>query len=235
LTAERFVADPFSTNLAARLYKTGDKVRLLADGAVEFLGRFDDQVKIRGWRIEPREVERVLADHPGVRDTAVMVREDIPDEKRLVAYATPLADDRVTSEDLRRFLKERLPEYMMPSAVMVIDSLPLTANGKVDRKALPRPQAEAEVEGSYQGPRDPLQCQLTRIWEDLLGVHPISVRDNFFELGGHSLLAVKLVDEVKKACGRRLPLATLFATPTIERIADALIRAEENAPWTPLV
>ncbi|WP_051181214.1 amino acid adenylation domain-containing protein [Thermithiobacillus tepidarius DSM 3134] len=228
LSAERFLPDPFQPG--GRLYKTGDLARYLPDGNIEFLGRIDHQVKIRGFRIELGEIEAVLSQHPAVRTALVTVREDQPGRRRLAAYV--LAEDpgnAPAAGELRAFLQERLPEYMVPAAFVVLATFPLTPSGKVDRKALPAPgdALDAREEG-FLAPCDAVERQLAEIWEELLGVKPVGVRDNFFELGGHSLLAVRLFARIDKQFGKRLPLATLFKGATIEHLAG-LVRQMETA------
>lgn len=225
LTAEKFVANPFAGEPGARLYRTGDLVRYLPDGNIEFLGRIDNQVKIRGFRVEPGEIESTLTQHPAVRETVVVAQGDGTAGKRLVAYVvaagTPPAGD-----ELRTFLLEKLPDYMIPSAFVTLAALPLTPNGKIDRRALPVPdQAQAAGEAAVP-PRDELDRRLLDIWEDVLDVRPIGIRDNFFDLGGHSLLAMRLFAQMAKAFSRRLPVAMLFLAPTVEQFADLMRHAE---------
>ncbi|MBC8229645.1 amino acid adenylation domain-containing protein [bacterium] len=230
LTTEKFIPNPFSDEPEERLYKTGDLARYLPDGNIEFLGRMDHQIKIRGFRIEPGEIEAALGQHPAVLETVVLAREDVPGDKRLVAYVVPNQKQTPATSELRRFLKQKLPDYMVPSAFVQLDSLPLTPNGKVDRRALPAPDtARAELEGTFVPPRDELELQLTKIWEKVLGNKPIGVRDNFFELGGHSLLAVRLFAQIEKIFGKNLPLATLFQAPTVEQLASIL----RQEGWSP--
>jgi aspartate racemase len=236
LTAEKFIAHPFSSEPGARLYKTGDLARYLPDGNIEFFGRTDHQVKIRGFRIELGEIETLLGQHSAVRETVVMAREDVLGEKRLVAYVVPDQDPHPTTTQLRSFLKEKLPDYMVPSAFMFLDTLPLTPNGKVDRRALPAPdQTKPELQKAFMAPRDTLELQLTKIWEDLLRIKPIGLRDNFFELGGHSLLAVRLLAQIEKITGQHLPLASLFQASTIEEQVNFLRQGGWSAPWESLV
>jgi amino acid adenylation domain-containing protein len=221
LTAERFVVQRLSPTLEERLYRTGDLVRWLGDGTLEFLGRLDDQVKVRGFRVELGEIEVTLARHPQVRESVVVARRAPDGEKGLVAYV--VGDGPVESRDLREFLRGKLPEYMVPTAFVVVDRLPLSANGKVDRRALPEPEGRAELVHAPVEPRDELERQLVRIWQDILSVSPVGTRDSFFDLGGHSLLAVRMFARLEKKLGATLPLATLFEAPTIEGLA-ALIR-----------
>jgi aspartate racemase len=234
LTTERFVFYPASDSPGERLYRTGDLARYLPNGEIEFLGRVDTQVKIRGFRIELEEIEAVLRQHPAIRDAVVLAREDTPGEKQLVAYLITRQECR--QRDLRRFLKDRLPEYMVPTAFVMLDSLPLTPNGKVDRRALPAPEWNRERDDEdFVAPTQLLHQQLATIWEELLHIHPIGIRDNFFSLGGHSLLAARMVARVEQVCGRKLALTTIFAGPTIEQLADALHQDEGTRPLTPVV
>jgi amino acid adenylation domain-containing protein len=225
LTAERFVPDPFSDRPGARLYRTGDRARWLPSGALEFLGRLDAQVKVRGYRIEPGEIEAALALHPAVREAAVVPRDAGGGGRRLAAYlvAAPGADAPPAAE-LRARLRERLPEYMVPSTFTWLDAFPLTPNGKLDRRALPAPDAPgAERDGDAGvAPRDALELRLARVWEELLGVEQVGVRDDFFALGGHSLAALRLLATVERVTGRRLSMAGLLAAPTVEHLARAL-------------
>ncbi|HYU30619.1 MAG TPA: amino acid adenylation domain-containing protein, partial [Thermoanaerobaculia bacterium] len=213
LTAERFVPDPFG-GAGERAYRTGDLVRFRSGGELEFLGRIDHQVKLRGFRIELGEIETLLASHPGVRECVVVVREDVPGSRLLVAY--------VVGEiaDLRGFLGARLPEYMVPSLFVVLEALPRSPNGKVDRRALPVPERAQGPQ--HLGPRDGLELALAEIWEEVLGVRPVGVRDDFFALGGHSLLAVQVTSQIRKRLGRSVPLATLLRHSTVERLAAVL-------------
>jgi amino acid adenylation domain-containing protein len=233
LTAEKFIANPFSDDSRARLYKTGDLARYLPNGDIEFLGRIDHQVKIRGFRIELGEIETVLRQHPAINETVVVVREDTPGDKRIVAYLVPTADMEPTSTELRSFLKDKLPDYMLPSLFVTLESLPLTPNGKIDRRALPFPNhVDLAPTGTFAAPTDVIQWRLVQIWQSVLGVRPIGVRDNYFELGGHSLLAVKLMKRIEGAFGRILPLATLLQAPTIEQLATILRQAGCSMPWS---
>ncbi len=236
LTAEKFVPDPFSGQPAERLYRTGDLVRYRSDGEIEFLGRLDKQVKIRGFRVEPGEVEAVLAGHPGVASAFVMAREDVPGDRRLVAYLTRRDGSRDPLPDASTFLASKLPDYMVPSAFVVLDSLPLNATGKVDWRALPRPALElAEPAAGAARPQDTLELVLLRLWEDALGLRSIGLEDDFFELGGHSLLAVRLFADIERSFGCSLPLATLFQAPTVARLAAKLREWGWEAPWSSLV
>ncbi len=223
LTAERFVPDPFSGVPGARLYRTGDVARWVPDGTVEFVGRADFQVKIRGFRIEPGEIEARLAEYPGVREAVVLAREDAPGEKRLVAYVAQL--DELDVDALRAHLSAALPEYMVPAAYVRLDALPLTANGKVDRRALPAPEGEAFATREYEAPSGELEETLAGIWAEVLGVERIGRHDSFFALGGHSLLAVQLISRVRQALGAEVALGELFARPTLAEFAAGLATA----------
>jgi amino acid adenylation domain-containing protein len=236
LTAQRFIADPFSQQPGARLYKTGDLGRYLPDGNIELIGRIDQQVKVRGFRIELGEIESVLSQHPGVREALVTTREDSPGDLRLVAYVIPASKPPPGRKALLNFLKEKLPGSMVPGAFVLLDSFPLLPNGKVNRQALPAPdKGRSEVEANFVAPRDSLETQLAKIWEKLLNLRTIGVRDSFFDLGGNSLLAARLFSQIEKVCAKKLPLATLFQFPTIEQLATAL-RQEGWAPsWSSLV
>ncbi|MCG1042949.1 amino acid adenylation domain-containing protein [Mycetohabitans sp. B8] len=219
LTAERFVRDPFVDEADARMYKTGDLARYLPDGNLEFLGRNDHQVKIRGFRIELGEIEACLTQHAQVRETVVLAVGEGPD-KRLVAYVVAEPDEQLANT-LRTHVAAVLPEYMVPSAFVQLDAFPLTPNGKLDRRALPAPSAEAFAHQVYEAPQGVLETTLAEIWSELLGVERISRHDNFFALGGHSLLAVRLMNRAA-ALGITLPLATLFAAPTLAGLAAVL-------------
>ncbi len=231
LTAERFIPDPFSNKPGARLYKTGDLARYRSDGTIEVIGRLDHQIKIRGFRIELGEIEEMLRQHPEVLETVVVAREDIHGDRRLVAYLVAAQGHSPTINKLWSYLKEKLPEYMMPSAFMLLDALPLTPNGKVDRRALPAPESSRHTaEETFVAPTLTEHYQLISIWEELLDVRPIGIRDNFFYLGGHSLLAARLVHRIEQVFGKNLPLATLFAGPTIEHLAEVLQQQEDTSP-----
>jgi amino acid adenylation domain-containing protein len=235
LTAERFVPDPFTADPAARLYKTGDRARWRAGGAVEFLGRLDDQVKVRGSRVEPAEVEAALGRHPAVRACAVVARDDPAGEKGLVAFLALHPGQAATSADLRHFAGRQLPAYQVPALFEVVDDLPLTRQGKVDRRALQgRPVDWAAAGGDYVVPDDPMRVMFARIWEELLNVRPVGIRDDFFALGGNSLLAVEMAARVEAALGWRLPLDALFGGATIEHLSLGLLEAAEGQEESPL-
>jgi amino acid adenylation domain-containing protein len=244
LTAEKFVPDTFSDEPGARLYKTGDLVRHRPSGDIEFLGRLDHQVKVRGFRIELGEIESALGQHPEIGIAVVLAREDATEEqhadqnrkskignpksdKRLVAYVVPRTELTCTTGELRRFLKQRLPEYMIPSAFVLVDTLPLTPNGKVDRKALPAPdQNRPEPEESYVAPRTPVEEMLAEIWADVLKLDKVGIYDNFFELGGHSLLATQLVSRLCSAFKVEVPLRALFESPTVAGLASQIVQQQ---------
>ncbi|MBZ4377524.1 amino acid adenylation domain-containing protein, partial [Corallococcus sp. AS-1-6] len=230
LTAERFIPHPFSTEPGVRMYRTGDRVRWMQDGTLEYLGRADFQVKLRGYRIELGEIEVALRAAPGVRDATVLLREDVPGLPRLVAYVTPEVD----TSTLRGHLQRSLPEYMVPAAYVALPVLPLTPNGKVDRKALPVPVDGSVSTETHVGPRNEAEARIAALWAEALGVSTVDVRASFFELGGHSLLAVRLMAAVHRETGRKLPLSTLFQAPSVERFAVLLGEAEPK-PFTPLV
>jgi amino acid adenylation domain-containing protein len=227
LTAEKFIPNPFSSQPGARLYRTGDLARYRTDGAVEFLGRLDQQVKIRGFRVEPGEIEAALGNHPSVREAVVVARAGVADGKRLVAYLVadrngPVLNGELQSE-LRRFLRERLPEYMIPSAFVQVDAWPLTPNGKLNRRALPEPaDAHFGSEASYVAPQTALEQTIAGIWQELFGMGQISVDSNFFDLGGHSLIMVRVHSRLREALGREIPLIDLFRYPTISTLAKSL-------------
>jgi aspartate racemase len=225
LNATRFIHDPFSGDPGSRLYKTGDTARFLSDGNIEFVGRVDHQVKVRGFRVEPGEIEFALRQHPSVKDAVVLAKGDRTGVKRLVAYIVP-AGVAAGGAELRAFLKEKLPEYMVPTAFVSMEAFPITPNGKLDRAALPEPEiTRADIQSRFVAPRNEIEHQLVLIWERVIGIKPIGVTDSFFDLGGHSLLAVRLFTEITRVFGTDLPLAAIFQHPTIEQIA-ALIRGQ---------
>jgi amino acid adenylation domain-containing protein len=252
LTEEKFIGNPFSDEATARLYKTGDLAHYLPDGNIEFLGRIDNQVKIHGFRIELGEIEVVLGQHPAVRGTVVVVREDgdnpkfeiqnagsvgpstpLRTGKRLVAYVVVQQEQASTINELQGFLKEKLPSYMIPSAFVCLETLPLTPNGKVDRRALPAPdQSRPELESPFVAPRTPIEEILTGIWSEVLGLDQVGVHDNFFELGGHSLLATQAISRVRTAFHIELSLRSLFESPSVAGLAVQItqIQAKRIAP-----
>jgi arthrofactin-type cyclic lipopeptide synthetase A len=222
LTRERFLKDPFAGETDARMYKTGDLARWLPDGNIEYLGRNDFQVKIHGFRIELGEIESQLAACPGVSEVAVLAREDVPGDKRLVAYLVAGEGVSLSVAELRQQLMAQLPEYMVPSAFVVLDALPQTANGKLDRKALPAPDGAAVVRREYEAPRTDSEVALAEVWQTLLGIERVGRHDHFFELGGHSMLAMRLV-ELLRARGYRAEARTVFMTPLLLDCAAALV------------
>lgn len=227
LTAERFLADPFSNDYRMRLYKTGDLGRWLADGNVEFLGRNDRQVKVRGFRIELGEVEAQLARYGSVREAIVNVQEYAPGDKRLVAYISARDRGGLGIEALREYAKTALPDYMIPAAFVLLDSFPLTATGKVDRRALPAPDLEAYVTRPYEPPAGEVEQILARIWREVLGVRRVGRDDHFFELGGHSLLAMQVRVRLRSLLSIEVPIGTLFESPTLRALAIHVERLRE--------
>jgi acyl carrier protein len=228
LTAERFIADPFSSEPGARLYKTGDLARYLPNGAIEYLGRLDHQVKIRGFRIELGEVESVFATHPAVREAVVVAREDTPGEKRLVAYLTVKKEGAPKDSELRELLRAKLPEYMVPSAFVVLDRFPLTPNGKVDRQALPQPDIQSSSAAEFAPPETETEKALADIWREVLGIKRVGLSDNFFDLGGHSLMATRVASRVTLTFGVRLPLRALFEHPTLASLSAQIDNLRSN-------
>jgi len=221
LTAEKFVPDPFGDQPGARLYKTGDLARYLPEGNIEFLGRIDNQVKVRGFRIELSEIEVALGRHSAVRECVVVVREDEPGDKRLAAYLAPRVESAPSTSELRRFLGKKLPNHMIPSAFVILDALPRSPNGKVDRRTLPVPDAQqSALAETFIGPRTSVEEIVNRIWREVLNLERIGIHDNFFELGGHSLLATQVISRVRNMFGVDVPMHRLFQTPTIAELAD---------------
>ena len=236
LTAEKFIPNPFSREPGARLYKSGDLARYRLDGNIDFLGRVDNQVKIRGFRIELEEIEAALGQHLAVREAVVLAREEAPGDRQLIAYVVPRQEERPTTDDLRGFLKHKLPGYMVPAVFVPLDAMPLMPSGKVDRRALPAPKGiRPELEKAFVAPRDALEVQLAHLWEEVLNVRPIGVRDNFFELGGHSLTAVRLFALIENRLGKRLPLAAVFQGATVEHLATIFRQHANSAPQSSLV
>jgi acyl carrier protein len=223
MTAERFVPCPFGAP-GGRMYRVMDRVRRRTDGALEYLGRTDFQVKVRGFRIEPGEIEAVLRQAPGVGECAVVAREDVPGDRRLVAYVVGEAE----AEALRAHLQRSLPKYMVPSAFVALEALPLTPNGKLDRRALPAPERVLD-EASYVAPRRPLEAVLAEIWAEVLGCARVGVKENFFDLGGHSLLLVKVQARLREALDRKIPIVELFRFPTVAALAEHLGGEGEGA------
>ncbi|RKH43262.1 polyketide synthase [Corallococcus sicarius] len=223
LTAERFVPHPLKPGTTARAYKTGDLARVLPDGNVEFLGRIDGQVKVRGYRIELGEIEVALGSHPAVKQVAVVAREDVPGDKRLVAYIVPDGTLEHAAGALRRHLQTRVPDYMVPSAFVVLAALPRTPSGKIDRRALPAPlPTRPELQQAFVAPRSPLEQTLADAWAQLLRIDRVGIHDSFFELGGNSLLALQCVARLRQAQGLELPIVQLFQSPTVAQLAAVL-------------
>jgi acyl-coenzyme A synthetase/AMP-(fatty) acid ligase/acyl carrier protein len=221
LTAEKFIPHLFAGKPGERLYKTGDKARYLSDGNIEFLGRNDDQVKVRGYRIELGEIEVALRAHPQVNQTVVLAREDSFGDKRLVAYV--VGGNSVKVHDLRGFLKSKLPDYMVPSSFVVLDTLPLTPNRKIDRRALPAPnQDRPELENAFVAPRTRTEELIAAVWTETLKIERVGIHDHFFEIGGHSLLATQVVSRLRVAFGIDLPLRNLFEYPTVADLAERI-------------
>ncbi len=244
LTAEKFIPDPFSNQPGARLYRTGDLVRYLADGNVEFIRRIDHQVKVRGFRIELGEIEANLDQHPALKESVVIVREDEPGNKRLVAYIIPKNEEAPNISELRAHLKDKLPEYMVPAAFVYLEKMPLTPNGKIDRKALPEPDFQRpELEGEFVAARNEAEEKLVAVWQEVLGIDKIGVNDNFFELGGDSILTIQVIAKAKQA-GLQLTPKQLFQHPTVAGLAEVAgtavaIQAEQGVvtgeiPLTPI-
>ncbi|MFC4548175.1 phosphopantetheine-binding protein, partial [Paenactinomyces guangxiensis] len=222
LTEERFVPNPFVPG--ERMYRTGDLVRRLPNGELEYLGRIDDQVKIRGYRIELGEIETRLLEHPSVREAVVTARKDNRNQADLCAYVVP--DDTLDIPKLRQHLAKSLPDYMIPSFFMELEKLPLTSNGKVDKKALPEPSGRMQTGAEYVAPTNQTEEIIARIWEEVLGVEPVGIHDNFFERGGHSLKATMLVSRMQKALEVKVPLREVFARPTVKEMAAYVKEAE---------
>nr|WP_318654561.1 non-ribosomal peptide synthetase [Pseudomonas sp. MWU13-2100] len=225
VNAERFLVDPFSTGADARMYKTGDLARYMADGRIEYLGRNDFQVKVRGFRIELGEIESRLGSCAGVKEAVVIAREDRPGEKRLVAYVVAQPDTSLDAAGLRAELAPQLAEYMLPSAFVMLDALPLTPNRKLDRKALPAPAGDAFASREHVAPQGATEAALAQIWQSLLNLEEVGRHDHFFELGGHSLLAMRLISQVRQRLGVELSLADIFAQPELAALAQVLARA----------
>jgi thioesterase domain-containing protein/acyl carrier protein len=219
-TAERFVPDPFSSEEAGRLYRTGDRCRWRQNGVLEFVGRIGDQIKLRGFRIELREIEEVIKEHTSVAQCVALLREDEPGRKQIVAYYIPESGMQLSTAALRSHLRERLPDYMIPSAFVTLDALPLTPSGKLDRRKLLAPDnTNSLLEGDYVAPRDSIELRLAALWCEHLGLKQIGVHDDFFAMGGHSLMAIGLFASIEKEFGKRIPLALLFEKRTIAQLS----------------
>ncbi|MBG1243112.1 non-ribosomal peptide synthetase [Nostoc sp. NZL] len=228
LTTEKFISNPFEEGGGSKLYKTGDLARYLPDGRIEYIGRIDNQVKIRGFRIELGEIEVLLNQHDDVQASVVTVREDNPGDKRLVAYIVPHQHSKPTTNELRQFLKAKLPDYMVPSAFVILESMPLTSNGKVDRRALPAPDLYSEIKDKYVAPRTPIEEILAQTWSQVLQLPQVGIHDNFFELGGHSLLATQLVSRIRNIFKVELPLRELFAAATLAELARGIEQLQQQ-------
>lgn len=230
MTEQRFIADPFSTGPDARLYRTGDMARYRADGTLEYLGRNDDQVKVRGYRIELGEIEAQLAKHPLVREAVVVARTDVTREKRLVAYVTVRGNGSPTAQELGADLSRALPEYMVPTAFVILERLPLNPSGKLDRRALPSPGLNAFTRGQYEAPQGEIETALADIWQELLQVERVGRRDNYFALGGQSLLGMRLVVRIAQTFSVQLPVNTVFRYPTIRSMAQMIAAMRGSLP-----
>jgi amino acid adenylation domain-containing protein len=257
LTTERFISSPFDPPLppldkggtqagaslnqgktqgGAKLYKTGDLARYLPNGELEYLGRIDNQVKIRGFRIELGEIETLLASNPQIWETVVLVWDDTTGDKRLVAYIVPQPEITITIDEIRQFLTTKLPGYMVPNAFVILEALPLTANGKIDRRALPPPKSSSKPSDKYVAPRTPIEDILVNVWSEILKVEKVSINDNFFELGGHSLLATQLVAQIRDRLKVELPLRQLFNSATLAELAQGLEQLkQEKSPIVPAI
>jgi amino acid adenylation domain-containing protein len=238
MTSERFIPDPFSDQAGVRLYRTGDLARYRAGGEIEFLGRIDDQVKVRGYRIELGEIEAAIAQHQSVRECAAVAREDEIGEKRLIAYLVAAGEEGISAAEMRSYLKEKLPEYMIPQSFVTLKQMPLTPNGKVDRARLPKPDhLRPDTREAFEAPRTPVEEALASIWASVLKVERVGIHDNFFELGGHSLLATRVISHVSDALQVRLPLRTIFESPTVVGLAalvEIIRRTEQGLQPPPL-
>src|SRR6266404_3701548 len=223
LTDEKFVADPFNPATGKRLYKTGDLARWMPDGNIEVLGRLDHQIKIRGFRIELGEIEAAIKQHSAVRDTVVVVQENDSGDKQLVGYVVEERGSGPAADELRNVLRQKLPDYMIPAAIVIVDAFPLTPNGKLDRNALPRPDREGSASETYEPPRTPAEETMAKIWADVLKVERVGVHDNFFDLGGHSLLATKVISRVRATFRIDLPLRSLFQAPTVAALVAIIM------------
>nr|MDJ0729888.1 amino acid adenylation domain-containing protein [Crocosphaera sp.] len=233
LTNEKFITNPFEEG--SKLYKTGDLARYLPDGNIEYLGRIDHQVKVRGFRIELGEIETVLSQSPQIQQSVVIVREETAGDKRLVAYLVPQPEISIKIEEIRQFLKAKLPDYMVPNGFVILETLPLTPNGKIDRRALPAPEFDSR--DKYVAPRTPIEEILANICSQILKVDQVGINDNFFELGGHSLLATQLISRIRQNLQTELPLRSLFATPTLAELAQQIqtLQQQELATVAPIL
>ena len=229
LTADRFIADPFCVDAGARLYRTGDLARYLPNGNLEFLGRVDDQIKLRGFRIEPAEIEASLLRHPAVREAVVVARDDHSTGRRLVAYVVAESSATLSTLDLRAWVATKLPDYMIPSAFVALEAMPLGSNGKIDRRALPPPGLQqSETPRTFVAPRSPLELTLAAIWAQILDVERVGTDDNFFELGGHSLLAMQVISRVREILDVELSLRNVFEKPTLSAMAAEAAKIKDR-------
>jgi acyl carrier protein len=227
LTAARFIPDPFSDRPGSRLYRTGDLARHCADGNIELLGRKDNQIKVRGFRVELDDVEMAILWHPMVKKCAVRVYQDQGGRNRLAAYL--IADEGMSSSTIRSFLRDRLPEYMIPSDFVMVDALPLTPAGKIDRRALPLPdRTRPDLDSTFVAPRTETESLIAKIWSQILGVEQVGVYDNFFDLGGHSLMATQILSRLRNVANVEIPLRAMYENPTIANLAEAVEAATRN-------
>jgi acyl carrier protein len=223
LTAARFQVNPFTQEQGDRLYRTGDLGRFLVNGEAEFVGRMDDQLKIRGFRVEPQEIRCLLGEQGGVRDSVILLRQEVDGDKRLICYFVPATEPAPAAGELRTFLRGRLPAYMIPAVFVPVPAIPLTPNGKIDRRALPPPESvRGAADESYLSPRTELESRIAAIWRELLGVERVGMQDNFFDLGGHSLLLVRAQSRLQEALGREITVLDLFQNPTVGALARFL-------------
>ena len=229
-TEERFVSNPFGKEPDSRMYRTGDLARFLPDGNLEFLGRGDDQVKIRGFRIELGEIESVLIAKQGVKQAVVLAKEDEGGDKHLVAYLVADPTLNNSPDELRSYLKQQLPDFMVPSAIVLLPKIPLNANGKVDRQALPEPESVPILE--FVAPKDAMEEGVARIWQEVLHRERISTDENFFDLGGHSLMATQVISRIRERFRVELPIRALFENPTIQGLSIAVTTAASSAVQT---
>jgi acyl-coenzyme A synthetase/AMP-(fatty) acid ligase/acyl carrier protein len=233
LTSARFLPNPFRAEAGDRIYRTGDMGRLSPDGNIVFIGRKDFQVKIRGFRVEVGEVEVALSQHPAIGEVVVVPGEETRGDRYLIAYLATIEDSAPSISEIRGFLQQKLPEYMIPSAYVFLEALPRTANGKVDYRVLPMPELERDrLEAEYVAPRTPTEKQLAKIWQEVLGLEQVGIQDDFFELGGHSLLATQVISWARDHFEMEIPLLRLFETPTIAGLAELIetVRSTEHGP-----
>ena len=230
LTAERFIPNPYSKYDGARLYKTGDLARYLANGELEYLGRADQQVKVRGYRIELEEIEAAMMEHPAIRESIVIAREEADRERRLVGYVVAEEEGKLTTDELRAYLKEKLPDYMVPAVFVMMETFPLTANGKVDRRALPAPESQRPALGSlYIEPHTEMEKVIAAVWLEVLRVEKVGVHDNFFDLGGDSFLMAQACSKLREALDRDISMVEVFTYTSISTLAKYLSRAEAES------